>query len=170
MKLSHNDLIKIAAKWLYSRANIIITEMAGIGEEADAIGFKNPYETILIECKASRNDFKSDGKKYFRREPSRGMGVIRYYLTPKDLINLDELPEGWGLLETTGKKVRVKCHGHKFRERDINKEMQMLISGFRRIGQNPVNGISAKVYSYETKNRCTIGIVTDEQIQGQEDG
>ena len=154
----HDILVINAAKWLLSRTNIVITEMAGIGEEADAIGFKNSYNTILIECKATRADFKADLRKYFRRDPARGMGSERYYLAPKGLIKANEIPDGWGLLEAKGEggRVKVRKHGYRFTDRDIHKEMDMLVSALRRIGSKAVRGISAKVYTNETKNRCNI--------------
>ena len=36
------------------------------------------------------------------------MGNFRFYLTLEKLLNIDEIPEKWGLLETNGKKVFFK--------------------------------------------------------------
>jgi hypothetical protein len=38
------------------------------------------------------------------------MGDWRFMLTPKGLITVEELPEGWGLLETDGRRV-YKTYG-----------------------------------------------------------
>lgn len=38
------------------------------------------------------------------------MGDWRFMLTPKGLIKVEELPEGWGLLETDGRRI-YKTHG-----------------------------------------------------------
>lgn len=79
------------------------------GEQPDALGFRSGV-SCLIECKTSRADFLADRKKRFRKDPTLGMGDWRFMLTPKDLIKVEELPEGWGLLETSGKRI-VKVHG-----------------------------------------------------------
>ena len=79
------------------------------GEQPDCIGFRSGV-SCLIECKTSRADFLADRKKRFRVDPTLGMGDWRFMLTPKDLVKVEELPEGWGLLETDGKRV-YKKHG-----------------------------------------------------------
>lgn len=79
------------------------------GEQPDCLGFRNSV-SCLIECKTSRADFLADRKKKFRIEPALGMGDWRFMLTPTGLINVNELPMGWGLLETNGKRI-MKVHG-----------------------------------------------------------
>lgn len=75
------------------------------GEQPDALGFRSGV-SCLIECKTSRADFLADRKKRFRKDPTLGMGDWRFMLTPKGLVKIEELPEGWGLLETNGKTIR----------------------------------------------------------------
>lgn len=74
------------------------------GEQPDTLGFRNGV-SVLIECKTSRTDFLADRKKKFRIDPNLGLGDWRFFLAPKGLILCEELPAGWGLLETCGKKV-----------------------------------------------------------------
>lgn len=74
------------------------------GEQPDCIGFRSGV-SCLIECKTSRADFLADRKKRFRVDPLLGMGDWRFMLAPKGLIKVEELPLGWGLLETDGKRV-----------------------------------------------------------------
>jgi hypothetical protein len=76
-------------------------------EIPDAIGWRS-YESYLVECKTSRADFLADLKKPHRVNPDWGMGDRRYYMTPPDLVQPDELPEHWGLLWAYPKIVRVK--------------------------------------------------------------
>lgn len=158
--ITHSKLVEYAATWLRSRCSIVITEVAsGAGEEPDAIGFKGS-QSVLIECKASRNDFLSDSKKYYRRDPERGMGDNRYYCCSKGLIKETELPEKWGLIEIDPDKKRkiiVKLWSEYFKK-SANKEIALLISVIRKIGQNPISGVSVRCYTYETKNRATLGI------------
>jgi hypothetical protein len=99
--MSHCQLVKIAARWLREecRCAIVITELVTTAPEtADAIGWSyGGRHSCMIECKISRGDFFKDKAKGSRR-----MGQFKYYLVPKGLITIDELPEGWGLLEYEG--------------------------------------------------------------------
>lgn len=79
------------------------------GEKPDAIGFKNNV-SLLIECKCSRADFLADRRKKFRVNSSLGMGDWRFYLCPPDIIRVNDLPDGWGLLYAYRNRVQ-KIHG-----------------------------------------------------------
>lgn len=109
---SHSDLVKLAVRWL-TRQNcyVVLREFSTnhLSEIPDAIGFR-PASTVTIECKTSRADFLADQKKRSRINPTLGMGHWRYYLTPKGLLKPEEIPDGWGLLETTGRNVQ-RVHG-----------------------------------------------------------
>lgn len=158
--LTHSDLVDRAMRWLRNKHPIVVTELATIGEEADAIGF-NGWASTLIECKASRNDFLADKNKPWRRYPEDAMGDYRYYCCPKGLISINELPEKWGLLEVSGSRVYQTLVPPLFKPRsDRRREISILISVLRRIGQNPPPGISIRCYVYETKNRATVSIET----------
>ena len=62
-KITHDDLVESAARWLRKENYIVITEMSdGVSEKPDAIGWRAGSETTLIECKVSRSDFLSDKK------------------------------------------------------------------------------------------------------------
>ena len=57
-----------------SSCSVIISEMVSMSsEQPDVIGFNNS-QSILIECKTSRSDFRADKKKHFRIKPDIGMG------------------------------------------------------------------------------------------------
>jgi len=101
--LTHKQLVQRAKNWLIGTrgCTIVTTEFTTSQEEIpDALGFygMNGY-SILCEVKISRSDFLNDKKKIFRNGEDTGMGNERYYYTPKGLIEVEELPEGWGLLE-----------------------------------------------------------------------
>lgn len=109
--MTHPELVTLAEKWLWRQGcGVVFAELSTLAtpETPDAIGFRTTT-SILVECKASRADFLADKNKPFRRDPSRGMGDWRFYMTPKGLVAKDELPEGWGLIEV-GKSVR-RTHG-----------------------------------------------------------
>ena len=156
--MTHNDLVKFAAKKLEQKHALVITEMAsGAGEQPDAIGFQASGYTTLIECKVSRSDFIADAKKAFRRRPKRGMGNYRYYMTPPGLITREELPCKWGLFEVRGQRIYQKAKASCFSERAINLEFALLISLVRRIGHTSPKGISVRCYTYQTQCRARAG-------------
>lgn len=99
---THDTLVKIAHRWLAQRCGFVFAELCACtsnGEIPDAIGFRSGGISLLIECKATRSDFLSDKSKRFRRDPSRGMGNFRWYLAPSGVIEREELPQGWGLIQ-----------------------------------------------------------------------
>lgn len=105
-EISHDDLVARARTFLLNDLNcgFAVAELvtaSAIREIPDAIGFRNGARcTVLIECKTSRSDFHADGKKLHRRNNLPNLGNVRYYMTPKDMVTVDELPAGWGLIET----------------------------------------------------------------------
>ena len=164
--MTHDELVKIARKWLKARCPVVITEIAGGQEEPDAIGWKS-HSPILIECKATRQDFLSDRHKSFRRYPESGLGHKRYYMAPKGLLKPDELPDKWGLIEVAGKRTRLKKEAGYFKECNRVREVGILLSVLQRVGQNCHAGISIRVYQYETKNRATLTLNREELCFGK---
>ena len=156
-ELTHTELVEKARKWLARKCPVVITEMAGGTEEADAIGWKS-WEPILIECKANRSDFRSDSKKHFRQVPAYGMGCRRYFMAPKGMIKINELPLGWGLLEVSKSRVYVTMESGKFEEYNRRSEVGLLLSALQRTGQICPQGVSVRVYKYETKNTATLTV------------
>ncbi len=155
---SHAALVDRAGRWLrYSahitetilerqrtikvRCGVVLTELVTWEEETpDAIGWFNAGQSsILVEVKVSRADFMADQKKRFRRKSKRGVGEYRYYLTLEGLLQPDELPEKWGLLEVVGRQVRVVVPAMEFREYAIDAEKAMMFSALRRVQCLTVN-------------------------------
>lgn len=107
--ITHDSLCAQAEKFLERNGFGVVFHdkyraAVSTGEQPDSIGFRNGV-SCLIECKISRSDFLADRKKKFRMDSSIGMGDWRFFMVPKGLITVQELPEGWGLLETDGKRV-----------------------------------------------------------------
>ena len=161
-KPTHAELVAAAAEWLWKscklptgrddsswyrvRCAVVITEMGSAAwEEPDAIGW-TPWCSVLVECKAYRSDFLSDVKKPTRRHPETGMGGYRYYLAPKGLLSVDEIPPGWGLLEYDGKTVRVRKIPLRFQNRAHDREMALLVSALRRVPAT-TEGVRVRVYT-----------------------
>jgi hypothetical protein len=150
-----------------------LTELTVTGGEcADALGFGYKGSSTLVECKASRSDFMADKKKWFRREPERGMGLKRYFLAPAGLLNPDELPAGWGLLEWNGRFVSTKRNSDLFGVRNHDAERGVLISTLRRLGRRVDVGVSIRCYSFtsykkqagrESKNKATVSVLQEDE-------
>src|SRR5262249_6716885 len=72
----------------------------------------------------------------FRQKPETGVGCERFYLAPKGLIRVPELPAGWGLLEVSAREIeRVKSAAKNLRtEIGFRYEMNLLLASLRRVG------------------------------------
>jgi hypothetical protein len=142
---SHFELCLLADKWLRSRGFGVVFRdgfkaTVDSGEIPDAIGWRGGI-SALIEVKVSRADFLADKSKPFRVNPAAGMGDWRFYLCPPGVIAVSDLPPGWGLLHSDGKKVRSvhgvpgNCDWRAKRPFDGAKlcENQMMYSALRRV-------------------------------------
>lgn len=110
LNITHKQAVQRIIRWMRfsRRCSVVIAELKTYNTEIpDVIGWYGASST-LIECKVSRADFLSDKNKHFRRYEEAGMGNLRYFATPKDLLSPDELPEGWGLLEIEEHCIREK--------------------------------------------------------------
>lgn len=105
----HANLVQLGAKWLRRNGfGVVATELTAHGcrEQADVIGFRSSC-SALIEVKVSRGDFLADAKKT-ERVSGIGLGVYRFYLCPVGLIEINDIPNRWGLLyEVKGRVVEI---------------------------------------------------------------
>lgn len=102
----HAFLVLKAAAWLRRKGCVPFSELVtSAGEIPDGFGLSSGGMTILVECKSSRADFLRDAKK-FQRRTGLGLGNLRYYMAPAGVIQPDELPPAWGLLEVKGRRAR----------------------------------------------------------------
>lgn len=159
---THDDLNAIAAKWLKRPQSnngpgcqVALTEVGGLygGERADAFGYRWGFDggSVVVESKVSRSDFLADRAKPHRNGEKIGMGTYRYYICPEGLINISDLPHGWGLLWVNNRgHVKLKaghvcCHkamGYNAREltpfwqheADLRFELDMLAHALVRFG------------------------------------
>jgi hypothetical protein len=135
--MTHAKLVSRAVQWLrHYRCGVVLSEQACVsGEMPDAIGWKKACHSVLVESKASRADFLADRGKPFRVRPEMGVGCERYYLAPRGLIGIEELPAGWGLLELWGREIeRVKASAKNLRsDAGFESEMNLLLASLRRV-------------------------------------
>lgn len=145
--MKHAQLVDMAVRWLRRqgcRAILHDPFRTPLAEQPDAIGWRDGL-SILVEAKTSRADFLADEKKLWRKDPGRGMGDWRFYLTPSGLLDQAEIPAGWGLLETDGKRIRVVAGGPRGNywwggvpfQPDKRMETRMLVSALAQPERRP---------------------------------
>lgn len=101
----HQELVQLGERWFKREGfGVVAAEVVASGsdEQADVIGFRSTCSAI-VEAKASRADFLADSKKPHRT--AGGLGVYRFYLCPPGIIEIEDLPHGWGLLYASGRRV-----------------------------------------------------------------
>ncbi|MBA9859196.1 hypothetical protein [Ralstonia insidiosa] len=101
----HQELVHLGERWFKREGfGVVAAEVVASGsdEQADVIGFRSTCSAI-VEAKASRADFLVDSKKPHRT--AGGLGVYRFYLCPPGIIEIEDLPHGWGLLYASGRRV-----------------------------------------------------------------
>ena len=139
-EISHSELVSRAFQYLRFTLGCSVAFKERVGsttENPDAIGFRQGF-SWLIECKSSRADFLADKKKPFRKRPQDGMGYERYFMAPVGMLDPDEMPENWGLLEVYPKSrkhrpVKIAKDSGQFFDRKLQAEVSYLVSSIRRI-------------------------------------
>ncbi|KKN47021.1 hypothetical protein LCGC14_0667130 [marine sediment metagenome] len=141
---SHKELVEIGYRWLlrtkprnmrteYSACRVAFKEVSNLmKEEPDVIGFRSEA-SILVECKATRQDFLSDKTKEFRKCPEQGMGQYRFYLVNKDVVETSEITNGWGLLVAQKNNVRILKDSKEFESFNYMAERELLTKLLNRI-------------------------------------
>ena len=144
--MTHSDLVTRAERWLRNtmHCRVVLCELTAYTysrETPDAIGWVNG-QSILVEAKTSRGDFKADRKKPSRRIPGHSaMGNRRVYLTPPGLLTGLVLPKGWSWYEAHEKQVRHRAgpllmHGGNIPlESCLHSEIAILVSALTRKGR-----------------------------------
>lgn len=104
-------------------------------ETPDAIGWVNGGESILVECKNSRTDYRADAKKPHRQFVKLGMGDLRYYMFPEGMLIPDDWDNcGWGYLAVNDKRVKVVKQSENFSSQcNHAAEITFLASSLRRV-------------------------------------
>lgn len=167
--MTHSDLVMSAYEWVIKRGGCGVAfrefkTYASNSEMPDVIGFCSGGST-LVECKVSRKDFLRDAKKLFRVQPGLGMGKYRYYCAPTGLLQVEELPENWGLLEVSGDGRAKRVYNpygmlngniyNKGFERNVKAENELMYSALRRLH---IRGRIEEVYEarYEAKQKIIL--------------
>jgi len=136
--MTHDYLVRRAIKWLRGtmRCGVVLAEVSGSGyEQPDAIGWKRGgLLSILVECKATREDFFRDFDKWHRRH-GLSMGQTKFYFTPEGLVTLDEVHPDWGLVEAgrTRTKIIKRVELTSYDPDIWRREIPLLFSALRKV-------------------------------------
>ena len=144
--MKHSTLVQAGYKWLLSiGCAFAFKELVTVSKETpDVIGFKG-NNSYMLECKTSRSDFFADKKKSFRKYPAEGMGRFRFYVCPKNMLKVEDLPTNWGLIYVNGNgKAEIQHNPYcksltgnifkgGFYKRNKENEMRMMYSALRRL-------------------------------------
>lgn len=142
--MNHQELVHRATKWLRSRkCNVVLAEPTAVSglEIPDAIGWSPSGATtntsVLVECKVSRSDFLQDRKKGTRTSASdKQLGNERWFMTTRRLLDPEEIPEGWGLVEVTEQKAFVVKPPIRHRSKNEHAEQVLLITALGRVQEH----------------------------------
>ena len=152
---SHTELVTKSEKWLKNTCGCGVTfreftAYTSTGEIPDAIGWVNGH-CIMVEVKVSRGDFLSDKTKKHRQPLLSDvvLGHWRFYITLPGIARSDEIPEGWGLYELQGTRMKhiagVKYANGARPPLQSNRadEIAIMYSALRRL---EIRGVLERVY------------------------
>ena len=151
----HYKLCCEGAKWMckqeFRAYKIVAVELCTGGAEHPDVWGTTGYKSMLIEVKTSHSDFLRDMKKPFRMDSNvryrkYRLGNNRYYLVPKGLVSIDELPPQWGLLEWNGTSITKVKEAEDVVCENIG-ELAMLCSIMRR------EGVRKGIFNYREKQQ-----------------
>jgi hypothetical protein len=128
----HQLLVSRAISWLKSKGHqtVVCKSSSVCWENPDALGWKASGFSTMIEVKVSRSDFLCDKKKMHRL--LAGLGNYRFFLTPPKLLDPNELPDKWGLLEAKPNTIRVIKKAIFRSEKNFFEELKHLLAYIRR--------------------------------------
>ena len=108
--MTHRELVDLSHKFVLKNMScgFAVKELKTTCKEiVDVLGFGAWGHSILLEIKTSFADFKRDAKKSFRINPAEGVGKYRFYVCPKNLIQVEDLPDNWGLIWEDNGKLEI---------------------------------------------------------------
>lgn len=133
--MTHADLVARDVRWLSGTrgCGVVLTRPNNWSFELpDAIGFYADGFSVLVECKVSRADFHRDKSKFHRLFPEMGAGSHRFYLTPPGLLQREEVPHPWGLLECHSRILRKVKDAVFQANRCRDTELRLLLAHIRK--------------------------------------
>lgn len=165
-EISHSDLCHLVAKKFLKDVALIEYKCTLVNEEPDVLVFDSYSRTTLYEIKTSRDDYWKDWVKphriYYKtfynnnkmvvETLKHSLGANRYYVCPSNLIQIEELPLGWGLIWYKNNRFYLKRKSELFKH-DKGLEARLLINALKRVNENRFDSILIKDY---------LGVVSDD--------
>ena len=156
-KLTHSKLCQLTAKKFNKEIALIEYKCQMLNEEPDVLVFDSYSDTTLYEIKMSKQDFWRDWQKPHRiycksfYHNNRliidtfeySLGRCRYYVCPAELIQIDELPQGWGLIWYKNNRFYLKKKSELFKN-NKGLENRLLINAIKRVNENRKENILIK--------------------------
>lgn len=140
--MTHAELVSRGAAWLRNkqRCKAILTETSSgyNAQVPDVIGWDWRGRCLEIECKASIADMRADRTKPHRQPGVMQLGSHRYYLVPASL-GIKSVPEGWGLLLATPRRIVEFMAPTENPCRDLAGEAQLLVAVIARYQSQGIN-------------------------------
>lgn len=115
-KFSHREVCERTAKWIKNNMNmgLVFVEHKTMRsrEIPDVLGLRSGDRIVsfMFEVKVDRSDFTQDKNKPHRNGTVPGIGDYRFYVAPHGMIQVHEIPKGWGLIEYTKGGRFLKTH------------------------------------------------------------
>jgi hypothetical protein len=93
------------------------------------------FWTVAYEIKVSRADFSRELANPLKRHAAESLAAECYFATPAGLLQVDEIPEGWGLVVATRGGLRIKKRAQQRKVEIL--PMAFLASIARRLSDPP---------------------------------
>jgi hypothetical protein len=103
------------------------------------------YRRIVYEIKVSRGDFARELANPKKREFAETLAHECFFATTPGLVQIDEIPEGWGLVELTKGGMRRKKHA---KQRDPGDLHISFIAALARRGQDKPGDLPLPYWKY----------------------
>jgi len=155
--MTHRELCILGAKYMKNKGikplngkpRYVVVELERVGECPDVFGFGS-CNSQLLEIKVSRGDFLADNNKSWRKSPEDGLGQLRAYLCPTNLIKIEELPNCWGLLYSDEKGIIRLIKEPEIQKSCALRYLSLAVSIMRRENVKP------QIFNYKKYKNCTL--------------
>lgn len=85
------------------------------------------HRSVAVEVKVSKADFRRELANPDKRAPFEEVSSEFWFAAPRGIIPEEELPEGLGLLETWGDKLRIRRHASQHRDRGPDRDLWVMM-------------------------------------------
>ena len=124
------------------------------------------FVRVVYEVKRSRNDWLRELKNPSKRASAEAWFHETWFVCDKGVAKEAEVPEGWGLLEPAGEKLRTRVHARMRVPGDA--PATLYLSAMRRLAEPDVRLLEEREREARTHRRA-MAIVEAQQLQLKRD-